>query len=133
MKREHAEPKSTGAVEPGDGGQMSWKVSMVEARMNHQPDGAPKMILPPPARAGMKGWIDPGGLNDELLRIMRGFDAQYYHSESEESRRTEISRPHVHNLHVEPVVLTVPLVARWCDGSRVRLVPLLEVALKKWS
>lgn len=133
MKREHAEPKNAGAVEPGDGGQMIGKVSMVEAGVNHQPDGAPKMILPPPARAGMKGWIDPTGFNDEVLRLIRGFDAQYYASESEESRRTEISRPHVHNLHVEPVVLTFPLVARWCNGSRVRLMPLLEVALKKWS
>ncbi|WP_395718834.1 hypothetical protein [Prosthecobacter sp.] len=74
------------------------------------------------------GPVDPEALNAELLRLMRGDDARQNLTEAELARRSGITRQHVHNLHHENMVLTVPLTTKWSNGRDVNVVFLLGYA-----
>lgn len=82
----------------------------------------------------VKAWegpIDVRELNREILRIIREDNQKQGLKEAELSRRYDMKRQHLHNLHSEPdMTMTIPMTAHWCNGRHLDLGYLVVLAEK---
>ena len=91
-------------------------------------DAKPKRVRELVVKA-WEGPIDQMELNNEMLRIIREADSHLNCTEAEMSRRYDIKRQHLHNLHTEKeMTLTVPMMTRWCNARKLDSAYLMAVA-----
>lgn len=80
------------------------------------------------------GPVDAEKLNDQLLEFIRYRDQNCQLPEAELARRMGITRQRLDKLHQEMKVLTVPMLAHWCNGHHIDsayLVALLEKMIRE--
>jgi len=87
--------------------------------------------LIPDGEVVVKSWegpIDEWELNQEILRLIREDDLSQGVKEAELSRRYDMKRQHVHNLHNEPeMMMTLPMTTHWGNGRHLNLSYLVAV------
>lgn len=90
--------------------------------------------LIPDGEVVVKSWegpIDEWELNQEILRLIREDDLSQGVKEAELSRRYDMRRQHLSNLHKEPeMTMTLPMTTHWGNGRHLNLSYLVAVAEK---
>ncbi len=82
------------------------------------------------------GPVDAERLNDQLLEFIRYRDQHCHLPDAELARRMGITRQRLDKLHQEMKVLTVPMLAHWCNGHHIDstyLMALFEKAIRDAS
>lgn len=92
-----------------------------------KPCGTPK---PPKVRVvnAWEGGVDPMVMNRAILAIIRQNEDPEKVTDTELAARSGMTRQHAHNMRSEDMVLTVPIMMKYCNGKHVELAYLIDAA-----
>ncbi len=66
-----------------------------------------------------EGDVDPLALNDTMLEMMRARDAKSHLTEAKLAKKLHMDRKHLHKVHTDLKVVTIPLLAQWAIGWHI--------------